>query len=765
MALIETAFPIETLNPVAMAEGNSKRPVYQMHKWWARRLGSVFRMILLAAFRPNNIREMDLWQDFLIGADLQGKVILDPFMGGGTTLVEALRLNCRVIGVEINPVAWFVTKKEIEPIDLDVLDAAFAELERTAGEEIRRYYQTTCPNGHEAEVMYAFWVKVAECEYCGAQTRLFSNYELSRRDHALVALCPNCLQIVQTPEYDPATVCPECGKVFDPRKGVCGRGIFRCAACGREQRLLDAVKRRRAALEGQPTGLPLGQPTGLPLGQLTGLPLLHALEGYCETCGRFFKRVDADDLRRWNEARTEFERRKDHLLIPWEAIPVEGRSDPRPVNHGYTHYYQMFNERQLLCLSILLEHILQIGDPNARELLLLAFSDCLDTNNMFCKYEVAWHKISPFFGLHAYHPIERPAENNVWGTALGRGTFVKCFEKVRRGKAYCLRPYERVECRGNTPVPMERIEGHLVADFANLERTERAALLRCQSAEDLSFIPDRSVDAVVTDPPYFDNVQYSELADFFYVWLRLGLKDVYPWFVPPSSARPEEIVKNDKLGKTTAFFSQGLRRVLSECRRVLKDDGLLIFTFHHNQTWAWQEVAQLLLEAGFYISATPIVRSEGKSGFHSSKGNIRYDAVLVCRKIEGQVEGRISGDLVERILGDAIFWVKRTLDAGMVVNDVDVFAIVMAKTVEWYTKSAGSCPLGLGDLLKKGAGLVDQVRESARSSQSRTSGPYAPQVKQLALFIMESRERYETGPYGGGATQSRRMSSRSIFPR
>ena len=729
MALIETTFPVETLNPVAMAEGNSKKSVYQMHKWWARRLGSVFRMILLAAFRPDGTREVELWQDFLRGADLQGKVILDPFMGGGTTIVEALRLNCRVIGVDINPVAWFVTKKEIEPISLDVLDAAFAELERTAGEEIRRYYRTTCPSGHASEVMYFFWVKVAECEHCGARTRLFPNHELSRRDHVNVAFCPDCLQIVETPGYDPATVCPECGRVFDPRRGVSGRGVFRCATCGREQRLLDAVKRRGGALDLE----------------------LHALEGYCETCGRFFKRVDADDLRRWNEARSEFERRKDRLLIPWEAIPAEGRSDPRPINHGYTHYYQMFNERQLLCLSILLVHILRIRNPNARELMLLAFSDCLDANNMFCKYEVAWHKISLFFGLHAYHPIERPAENNVWGTAFGRGTFVKCFEKVRRGKAYCERPHERGGYGGSAPLSTERIEGHLVADFAELERTERAALLRCQSAEDLSFIPDRSVDAVVTDPPYFDNVQYSELADFFYVWLRLGLKDVYPWFVPPSSARPEEIVKNDKLGKTTDFFSRGLSRVLTECRRVLKDDGLLIFTFHHNQIWAWREIAQLLLESGFYISATPIVRSEGKSGFHSSKGNIRYDAILVCRKAdEGQrTKDRewTAGDLEERILSDAVFWVKRTLDSGMAVNDVDVFAVVMAKTVEWYTKSAGPHPqVSLEELLNRMAGLVAQVCESVLSGQARPSEPYAAEVKQLALFILESQEKYEPSP-------------------
>lgn len=216
--------------------------------------------------------------------------------------------------------------------------------------------------------------------------------------------------------------------------------------------------------------------------------------------------------------------------------------------------------------------------------MLIAFSDCLDANNMFCKYEVAWHKISLFFGLHAYHPIERPTENNVWGTRYGRCTFVKCFEKVRRAKKFAQRPHERlVDARGsrfNKRTGTERIEAYLVQSFGELKKHDNASLLKCQSSEDLSFLPNKSVDAVITDPPYFDNVQYSELADFFYVWLRLALKDEYPWFKPDLSSCPDEIVKNDRLGKTTDFFSQGLFRVFKECHRVLKDEGLLIFTFH-----------------------------------------------------------------------------------------------------------------------------------------------------------------------------------------
>jgi len=126
---IEEAFPIVAINRLAVPERNAFKPIYMMHKWFARRASCVFRAILLRALKPAGTDLMaEFYKDHGSDPDTQGKVILDPFMGGGTTVVEALRLGCKVVGIDLNPVAWFVVKTQVEPVDLVALDAAFKRL-------------------------------------------------------------------------------------------------------------------------------------------------------------------------------------------------------------------------------------------------------------------------------------------------------------------------------------------------------------------------------------------------------------------------------------------------------------------------------------------------------------------------------------------------------------------------------------------------------------------------------------------------------------
>src|SRR4030042_736884 len=126
---IEEYFPIVEINRLAVPERNAFKPIYKMHKWFARRASSVFRAILLGATKPAGTDIMeDFYKDHTNDPDTKDKVILDPFMGGGTTVVEALRLGCKVIGIDLNPVAWFIVKTEVEPVDLDALRQAFDRL-------------------------------------------------------------------------------------------------------------------------------------------------------------------------------------------------------------------------------------------------------------------------------------------------------------------------------------------------------------------------------------------------------------------------------------------------------------------------------------------------------------------------------------------------------------------------------------------------------------------------------------------------------------
>ncbi|MFQ6043947.1 MAG: DNA methyltransferase, partial [Candidatus Poribacteria bacterium] len=198
MSYIEKDLPIEKLGKLAHKEAHARSPIYQMHKWWARRSSSVFRMFVLASFADNDVAEYQLWEQFYNGANLKGKVVLDPFMGGGTTIVEALRLGCKVIGRDINPVAWFITKKEVEPVELNKLDEAFAGLKESAGRFIKNYYRTRCPNGHDAEVMYAFWIKRVQCPKCDRLVQIFPSYIISKKKDASTIYCPQCSCVFET---------------------------------------------------------------------------------------------------------------------------------------------------------------------------------------------------------------------------------------------------------------------------------------------------------------------------------------------------------------------------------------------------------------------------------------------------------------------------------------------------------------------------------------------------------------------------------------
>jgi adenine-specific DNA methylase len=671
MSYILKDFPIERLNEVALKETKTGKPIYQIHRWWARRLGSIFRMIILATLLPQDISETELWRKFYQKTDLGGKIILDPFMGGGTTVVEALKLGCKVIGIDINPVAWFITKKEVEPLDIDKFKAEFRRLEKKVADKIKQYYKTVCPKcGEEADVMYVFWVKKIRCLKCGNEVPLYNSFRLASlgNKHHIV-ICPSCNEIIETDKLKGEVVCPKCEKRFTPSDGYAKGKYYLCPSCGGKGEILKAVKREGKIPEA----------------------VMYAIEYYCPHCDeRGYKKADKYDQKLFLLAKEEFKKRENELLFPRDRIP-DGKEVRRLFNFGFKYFYQMFNERQLLCLSILLEEILKIEDENVKEFMILAFSDCINSNNMFCIYNKSRRECEPLFGLHAYYPKNQPVENNVWGAKYGYRTFVKCIDKVLRAQRYTLQPYEITSKNGDSD---KVIVGHGMKvifgnNFNEILKEEANVILRAQTSEDLSFIPDKSVDAIITDPPYYDNVMYSELSDFFYVWQKLALKDKYECYQGEYSPRSREIIKNPVQNKDDEFFIKGLTNVFKECNRVLRDDGLMVFTFHHERTKAWASTLRAILEARevgwprFVISAIYPVRSEGQREIHG-KG-IRYDIIIVCKKTFGEPEKISWEKLKDQIHEKAREVLERLWLSDRDLRDEDMFVVAMGKCLEVYS--------------------------------------------------------------------------------
>lgn len=609
--------PFEDLYQPALKEASRKKPVFFIHKYFARRITANFRMALLDYIYDDN----SLLQHFYepsrdIG---NGLTVLDPFMGGGTTIFETLRCGCNVIGNDLQPLSLFVTKALVEPVDEDAVNSAVKELEKTVGEKIRSYYKTTCPCcGEKADGMYAFHVKKATTTSHCQSHRFFSSFVIAYKNDEFTIVCPKCGKLHKTKFEDGKFVC-ECGWTLNsPKDSYIKNGVFECPDC-HETKVLTEY--------GQETGYPFATD-------------IIAIEYYCPHCkAHDYKAPDSDDIALQRKAISDYKELAKTLPIPQQLIPV-GYNTNQILNHGYRKFKDLFNERQLLCLGLLLKEINTIENKDIQLWLQLAFSGMLEMNNMFCRYQQNAYKICNIFFNHAYVPISMPVENCVWGAKLGTGTFDKTVQKILRGKRFNKKIYDlsakQLPNGKFDSVQVENgdtVSAYPVNRFADL--SSQNPVLKCTDSRDLSFIPDKSVDLVLTDPPYGANVMYSELIDFFHVWNYQSSIAAQLGFVTELSPKSEEIIVNPAAGKDFNYYQNGITAVLTECHKKVKDNGYLVFSFHNKSLDSWLAVLESINSTGFVLNKCYPVQSETRTGAHTSgKNSIGIDIMLVSKKIQ-----------------------------------------------------------------------------------------------------------------------------------
>ena len=177
---IDDGFPFEAVSDIAEAESWRKevyRPIYHIHKWWAQRLGSVFRAAIIASAVPQGSPVLEYFRQ---AVSLDGLVVFDPFMGSGTTVGEAHKLGCTAIGRDINPVAYRAVRAALGPADRKGIAECFDQLSRTVAPKLHRLYQSRDSRGNACDVLYYFWVKVLPCPKCHAGVDLFPRYVFTR---------------------------------------------------------------------------------------------------------------------------------------------------------------------------------------------------------------------------------------------------------------------------------------------------------------------------------------------------------------------------------------------------------------------------------------------------------------------------------------------------------------------------------------------------------------------------------------------------------
>jgi putative DNA methylase len=460
--------------------------------------------------------------------------------------------------------------------------------------------------------LYFFWVKQAVCLHCEATVDLFPTRILARnaypeRKPEVQVCCPQCGDIFAAHNGDEQTSCPSCDLRFNPHQGTAAGTKAKCPHCEREFTIAAAVR----AKECPPAHRLYAKSLLFPDGTKRYLPASEADHHAYRECSRLL----------------EAEVARGDIRLPATSL-TDGYNTRQAIGYNYRHWRDFFNDRQLLALGWLQQAISELPDPSSRDALLALFSGVLEFNNLFASYKgEGTGAVRHMFSHHILKPERMPIEANVWGTPKSSGSFRNLFSsRLLRAIEYRGAPFEvKIRGEGKAYTGREVFSGRLAAQWPLNDRLEpKAVYLSCGSS-DQTGLPDQSIDLVVTDPPFFDNVHYSELADFFHAWQSL-----YPrGFVTAAATtrHPDEVQDTE-----AEQFAEKLGRVFSECRRVLKDD----VTYHHSRPEGWSSLAQAIYGARFSVVQAHPVKAEMSVATPKSQAKepIQLDVIFVCQKRE-----------------------------------------------------------------------------------------------------------------------------------
>jgi len=710
--LIEVTFPVKEVSEISAKEKNIRHGhISTLHIWWARRPLASSRATSYAALVPASetpeewekkrqfVIELSKWENSLNHNLLErarreiieangGKPprVLDPFAGGGSIPLEAMRLGCESHALEYNPVATLILKctlefpqkygqpvkkkfkgelgyeeeKQINPLIEDVKKWGDWVL-KEAKEEIGRFY----PPDEDGSIPVGYiWARTIPCQNpsCRAEIPLMRQFWLAKKEDKKVSLYP----FVQGKKVNFKIVGTDNEKMpkdFDPEKGTISRAIAVCPVCGST---VDDKTTRKLFQIGK-------------AGQRMVAVVLHKPGEK----GKRYRLATDKDLEIFNSAERYLEEKRAKLREEWGIDPVPDEELPpketlgfRVQRYGMLRWGDLFNSRQKLALITFTEKVklayrkmLKEGyEEDYGKALMAYLALSLDMSAAFCNVLARWENtsqaIKQLYSRQALPMLWDFVESNLLSGSSGS------FEISQK---YYLDVLSHIS---------------QIFDFSSSIAKHSITNVTQGSATELPY-PDEYFDAVFTDPPYYDNVPYSYLSDFFYVWLKRSIGDLYPeLFMTPLAPKSKEIVAYShneggfEAGKR--YFEEMLKKSFLEIARILKPNGIATIVYTHKSTSGWETLINSLLESGLVVTASWPIDTEMKARLRAKESAALASSIyFVCRKMERLETGWLN-DVKEEIKKHIHDKLDRLWEEG--ISGADYFVSAIGSSIEIFGK-------------------------------------------------------------------------------
>lgn len=724
--LIEESLPVRTIGIECEREGKGIfPPLNRYHVWWARRPLIASRTAVLASLIDSDQMSMDElvnrmgitgdtvekfktvderpssqlvyehygyrrpFQQNVADDDLaaireaareswDGKLptVLDPTAGGGSIPFESRRYRFPTVANELNSVASVLLKGVLEQptvgeeIINDFLhygDKIFSE----SKSELDQYFSEA--HGHETPVSY-LWANTVDCPDCGFEVALAPNWWIDRESSKEgVAVRPRVVD--NRLEFSVVELTPDEQKAksqehivtkseFNPTNGTVSYGKGECPNCG--------VTIEGDSIKEQAQNSGFGEQ-------------IYCIEyRNLQTGNRgVFRAPDEEDKDLLSDAKEAVNSDPELATFLSESVP-DGTKTSEARRYGITEWRDAFNARQLLTHHTLYkkfeeykDEILDEYDQLEAETILTLLSVTADKYIDYNSRYSFWDPYTP----KVTHAFDRHDFSFKWSFAETDGTADSA------GYKWCL-DY------------VSEVFEELVEDFKHVKPDDPLTVLN-QDARNLE-LDDSSVEAVVVDPPYYDNVMYAELSDYFYVWMKKYLEDVYPGlFTTQLSNKDDEAVANPAQFDDVASEDNSKRElakndyenkmagIFDEANRVLTSDGILSLMFTHKETEAWDTLTKSLVRAGFVINASHPISTENPRSLHQSGKNAARSTIFLAarKRLDDQKEPVLWEDVRDETRRAAHSRAEN-LDAREIeFSKVDMILSAFGPTLEIYTKN------------------------------------------------------------------------------